>query len=142
LVGTPRCGDTDGVPTDKRELARLGSENLQAMFDVLGEDIVPHNRAYKTPIDLAGLYRGEQIVTRSIERWVGTWSDYAFDVDELIEARDAVPLAVHEAGRGKRRAAPKEHRYCMAWTIADRQATRGAIYDDLAHARESPGLAD
>jgi ketosteroid isomerase-like protein len=79
--------------------------------------------------------RGRAAARQIIESWVGTWLEYTFDVDELVDAGEVVLLAVKETGRGKGSGLPMEHRFCMAWTIRDGRVVRCVCHDDLAHAR-------
>jgi ketosteroid isomerase-like protein len=105
---------------------------MLAAFD---EQIVWDNRATNAPADLAGAYVGKETVIRIIERWVGTWSDYRFEVEELIDAGERVLLRVWEAGRGKGSGVALERRWAMTWTLRDGRVAHVAVYDDLGQAR-------
>jgi ketosteroid isomerase-like protein len=119
------------------ELARMATRDLRTMFELFDEDVVWDNRHAGAPADMVGVHRGKQEVTRMIERWVGTWLNYAFGVDEVIDAGEKVLLAARETGLGKGSGIPMEHRFCMAWTFRDERVVRCEVYGDLAEARSA-----
>jgi ketosteroid isomerase-like protein len=129
------------VSEENVELARIATRDLRTMFEFFDEDIVWDNRQAGAPADMVGVHTGKRDVTRMIERWVGTWLNYTFGVDELIDAGEHVLLGVRETGLGKGSRIPMEHRFWMAWTLRDERVVRCAVYDDLAQARRALGLA-
>jgi ketosteroid isomerase-like protein len=119
------------------ELARRGSADLQSLFALFDDELVWDNRGTNAPADLAGTYQGKRAATRIIERWVGTWADYEFDIEELIDGGDTVLVGVREIGRGKGSGVPMERRYGMAWGFRDGRIVHVAVYDSLADARRA-----
>jgi ketosteroid isomerase-like protein len=129
------------VARENLELARGVVGNLQALFDLFDEEIVWDTRSWEledgTPPLERGLYRGKQAVIDHIAGYVGTWSDYRFEIEAMTEVGDSVVLSAHETGRGRGSGAPMEHRYCMVWSFRDGRIVRGGTYRDKAQALEA-----
>lgn len=119
-------------------LARGVVGDLPALFDLFDEEIVWDITPFALPDGLPmlerGVYRGKRDVIDLIRGYVGTWSDYRFEVEELTEIGDSVVLLVHEMGRGRGSGAPMEHRHCLVWTFRDGRIVRGEDYSDKAQA--------
>ena len=120
------------------ELVRGVVGDLRALFDLFDDEIVWDNRSWELadgmpPLE-RGLYRGKAAVIDHITGYVGTWSDYLFEVEEFTEAGDSVLLVVHETGRGRGSGAPMEHRHCLVWTFREGRIVRGGTYRDKAQA--------
>ena len=49
----------------------------------------------------AGTYVGHAEIRGYFRRWLGTWADYAFEIEETIPHGDRVLLVGRESGRGK-----------------------------------------
>jgi ketosteroid isomerase-like protein len=123
------------VPPSNVEFARAATRDLASMFEHFDDEIVWANREVQAlPIDIPGEVRGKPAVRRMVHAFVGTWDDYRFTVEELVDAGDAVLLMVSESGRGKGSGVPMEHRYCMPWTVRSQRVVRCDTYDDLAAA--------
>ena len=124
---------------DNVELARGVVGDLKAMSELFDEDIVWDTRGH-APLDLEGIYRGKKAVIDVVKAWVGTWTEYRFEVDEVIDAGDSVVLVISEAGRGAGSGAPMEHPYCMVLTFQNQRIVRGATYEEKAEALAAAGL--
>ena len=122
------------------ELARRATRDLRSMFEVFDEEIVWDNRGTNAPADLAGAFRGKREVIRTVESWVGTWLEYDFAVEELIEAGDLVLLGAWERGRGKGSGVALERRWGMVWTFRDARVVLAEAYDSLAQACAAHGV--
>jgi len=70
-------------------------------------------------------YRGHAGVAEFFRKWLGTWSDYEFRLDELTELPDGrVRARFWERGRGKGSGARVELRVVGHWTVAGGKAIR------------------
>jgi ketosteroid isomerase-like protein len=49
----------------------------------------------------AGTYRGHDEIRGYFRRWLGTWTEYRFEILELIPRGDRVLIVGRESGRGK-----------------------------------------
>jgi ketosteroid isomerase-like protein len=77
-----------------------------------------------------------------IKGYVGTWTDYRFEVEELAEVGASVVLTVHETARGRGSGVPMEHRYCQVWTFQGGRIVRGGTYHDRADAHAALAAAE
>jgi ketosteroid isomerase-like protein len=114
------------------ELARSVVGDLQALFDLFHDDITWDSTHYVLPDGVSplerGVFRGKTAVIDLIKGYVGTWTDYRFEVEEMIDAEDSVVLIVSETARGRGSGVPMEHRYCQVWTFRDRRIVKGGTY--------------
>jgi ketosteroid isomerase-like protein len=120
------------------ELAREAADSMQALFDRLDDDVVWDNTRFgdTIPLDHVGVFAGKPAVIKVLRSWVGTWEDYRFEIEELVDAGESVVLAVRESGRGKASDVPMENRYSQVWTFRD-----GLIVSASAHEHKRDALA-
>jgi ketosteroid isomerase-like protein len=121
------------------ELVRGVVGNLEALFDLFDEYIVWDFRAY-SPVDRGEPVFGKQAVMADVRKWIGTWTDFTFEVDELIDAGDSVVLVVNERGQGRGSGVPMDHHYCSIWTFRNGRIIRGEAYKTKAEALEALGM--
>jgi ketosteroid isomerase-like protein len=124
------------------ELARRASGDLQSLLDLLSDDVVWDNLQYgaEAPLDHATIARGKARVSRMLRSWVGTWEDFRFEAEEIIDAGDNVVVVVYETGRGRTSGAPMEHRYCQVWSFRDGRISAATVYRYKADALKAAGL--
>ena len=121
------------------ELARRVIGDLSALFDLFDDYVIWDYRAY-SPVDRDEPVFGKQAIMADVRKWIGTWADYTFEVEELIDAGDSVVLVVNERGQGRGSGAPMEHHYCTIWTFRNGRIIRGEAYPTKAEALEALGL--
>ena len=88
------------------------------------------------------LYEGHEGVRRGMGRWLGTWTDYAMEVDEYIDAGDSVVIFFRESGRGKGSGVWIEQSVAGVWTLHDGQVVRVMPFLDRSEAVEAAGLSE
>ena len=123
------------------ELVRAVIGNLNALVEVFDDEIVWDTRSH-APLDLEGVYHGPEAVTTLFKSWVGAWTEYRFEVEEIIDVGDSVVAVVSEAGRGIGSGAPWEQHYCVVYTFQNRRIVRGGSYKTKAEALEAAGLSE
>ena len=124
------------------ELARGVVGNLQALLDVIDEDVVWDNSAFADAVDFAGVHRGKEAAVAMIKTWVSAWDDYDFQVEEVVDARESCVLQVHETGRGRGSGLPLDRRSFQVWTFQDGRLVRAAVYAARHKALEAVGLSE
>jgi ketosteroid isomerase-like protein len=87
------------VAASNIEAARAATRDLATMFEYFDEDISWEVAEVTAPADLAVNVRGREAARQIIESWVGTWLDYAFEVDDLDDIGDVALLAVTRSAR-------------------------------------------
>jgi ketosteroid isomerase-like protein len=91
------------------------------------------------PLDTA-VYCGRKGVAQAVEAWVGAFTGYWLETDELIDAGDKVVLLAREGGTGKASGVPVEEEAAMVFTVTDGQITRARGYTDRAEALAAAGV--
>lgn len=121
------------MPESNTEKVRAATGDLQALIDLLDEEIVWDNTRY-SPIDQGGVFRGKAAVEKIITEWVGAWAGFKFEVEEISESGNHVIAAVTESGIGKSSGAPMEHRYVQVWSFRDGKIVGGSAFPTRAEA--------
>ena len=111
------------------------------VWDVFDEDVVWEVGALSIP-DVPAAYRGPDEVREFFRRWVGAFEDWAYEVEEMIDARDAVAVHLHQWGRGKGSGAMVDLRFWAVWIMRDGRAVRVSHRVDKADALEAAGLSN
>jgi ketosteroid isomerase-like protein len=88
------------------------------------------------------VYRGREGVAESIRVWAGTWDDWEWEIEELIDCGDRVLMVMRQSGRGKGSGVPVEQQTFFVYTLRDGQIVRAAILFDRAQALEAAGLLE
>ncbi len=94
--------------------------------------------------DIAGVYRGHDGIRTFWRRWLSAWKDIQFDIQDVLDAGDAVVLLVRNQrqwGRhsGIELAFPA---YAYVFTIRAGKITRAYWYADQGSALQAAGLSE
>jgi uncharacterized protein len=105
--------------------------------DLLDEDVEWH-----VPfVDEEGPAIGHAGVARFFRRWLGTWEDYEFGVDEIFEAPDGRVVALFwERGRGKGSGAEVRLEPVALWTVEDGRVIRYESFVDRSEGLRAAGV--
>jgi uncharacterized protein len=90
----------------------------------------------------AHTYRGHSGVARLLEEWIGAFTDYWLETDDLLDAGDQVLQLFRQGGRGKSSGVPVETEGAIIYTIRDRKIVEGRVHVDQAEAVEATGLSE
>jgi ketosteroid isomerase-like protein len=90
----------------------------------------------------AGVYHGHDGVRRSYASWTGNWADYRLEVEELIDAGDAVMARCRQRVRAKTSGVEIEQPLFGAWSLRDGTVVRMRMYHDEHEALEAAGLRE
>ena len=124
------------------ELVRGVVGNLQALLDLIDEEVLWDNTAFADAVDFAGVHRGKDAAVAMIKTWVSAWDDYEFHVEELVDAGDSCVLQVHETGRGRGSGLPLDRRFFQVWTFRDGRLVRATVYAARHEALEAVELSE
>ena len=80
-------------------------------------------------------------VARAVEEWVGAFSGYWLEADELIDAGDSVVVLGREGGVGKASGVPVEEKWALVFTVEEGLIVRARGYTDHAEALADAGLS-
>lgn len=124
------------------ELVRDGIKSVDAFWALLDDHVVWDTQNYPPTMDADAVYVGREAVIDATRSYWGTWEDYHFDAEELIDAGSSVVVVVRERGRGKGSGAPFERRWAQVWTFRRGRIIRWAFFPDRAAALEAVGLEE
>jgi len=111
-----------------------------AAWDIFDEDVVWEVGGLAIP-DVPATSRGADGVREFFRRWVGAFEDWAYEVEEVIDARDAVAVHLHQWGRGKGSGATVDLHFWEVWIVRDGRVVRVTHWVDKADAFEAAGLS-
>jgi ketosteroid isomerase-like protein len=119
------------------------SRDFESLLDALADDIVWDNRDYgaELPPEWVASVAGKAAVTAMLRSWVGTWDDFRFDVEEIIDGGDSVVVVVRETGRGRGSGLPMAHDYCHVWSFEAGSIVAATAYSSKVDALRAVGLS-
>lgn len=123
-----------------RRMLERASEQPQALYDLLAED-VEWDASAVGPLEFAAC-RGRDNVMEFFRRWAGTFQDWDYEAEELIDAGDSVVVRIHQWGRGKGSGIAVEDWFWQVWTLRDGRAIRATHFRDKADALASAGISE
>ena len=89
------------------------------------------------------VYRGREGVAEAIRVWAGTWEDWTWEIEELIDAGDdRVLMVVREFGRGKGSGVEVVQQTFWVFTLRDGQIVHAKVFVDKSQALEAAGLSE
>jgi uncharacterized protein len=100
-----------------RDLLTRAVEDPDRYFEAIDEDVVWDLRDTASPE--AGVYHGREAVREFYERWSSAFSDWNFEIDELIDAGDQVVAFVTERAHGRGSGAEVEMKRANVTTFGD-----------------------
>jgi ketosteroid isomerase-like protein len=90
----------------------------------------------------AGTRHGPAGFLRATEEALEAFEDYRVEVEELIDAGEAVVVPVRISGRGRASGAKLETRLAHLWVLRNGKAIRGEVYRTTEEALEAAGKSD
>jgi ketosteroid isomerase-like protein len=89
------------------------------------------------------IYRGQAGVREFWIGWAGTFDDFDFRIDQLVDAGDGnVVVSIHQAGKGRSSGAAVEFHFGQVWTVSDGKVVRFKAYFEFDQALEAVGLRE
>ena len=113
-------------------------QRVEALLDLLDQDIV-WDPGDEWP---GGRYRGHAGVRSFFRQWIGAFEDFGFEVQECIDAGDAVYVHMHQWGRGKGSGVSTQIDLWQVWLFFEGKVVRYAQKPDRQQALEAVGLSE
>jgi ketosteroid isomerase-like protein len=88
------------------------------------------------------VYRGREGVAEAIRVWGGTWADWTWEIEELIDGGDRVLMVVRESGSGKGSGVPVVQQTFWVYTLRAGQIVHATVLIDRGEALEAAGLRE
>ncbi len=85
---------------------------------------------------------GPASVREFFRTWAGTFDDWAYEAEEIIDADPSVLVYMRQWGRGKGSGVPVENRFFQVWTFENGKVIRYRGFTDRAEALEAAGLRE
>ena len=89
-----------------------------------------------------GMYRGREGVAEAIRVWGGTWDDWKWEIDELIDGGDRVLMVIRESGRGKGSGVVVVQETFWVYALRDGQIVYAQVLVDRGEALKAVGLEE
>jgi ketosteroid isomerase-like protein len=115
------------------EWNRRGPDGI---VDFLDEDIE------FLPIELDHAIRGRAEVRRYYDEWLEVWEGFSAELQEVIEAGNALFVAARMRARAKGSGVEVDMHYFASFTVAEGKATRWVEHRERAEALEAAGLEE
>ena len=85
-------------------------------------------------------FHGPSGVVEEAKRWEEMWSDYHFEVQELVDAGDKVVLLYRQVGKAKESGVEVEERAGWVYTLREGKIVRVEMFQDRATALRAAGV--
>ena len=116
------------------EIVRRGYElfaagDLESVAELFAEDAeVPDAGGLGLEGTATGARYGPEGFLRAVEDTVEAFEDYRNEIEEFIDAGDAVVVRLRIAGRGRASGADMEMRVVHLWIVRDGKVIRGEVH--------------
>ena len=75
-------------------------------------------------------FHGPRGVVEEAQRWEEMWSEYRFEIEDLVEAGDKVVVLYHQVGRSKESGIEVEERAGWIYTLREGKIARVEMFQD------------
>jgi ketosteroid isomerase-like protein len=120
--------------------AAINARDWHRWLELVDPNVVYYEQK-GTPLDTSEVLRGRDQVRESFAAYVAEFPDFRSEIDELIDAGDAVVCVQRWVGTGRASGVPIEFPEVLVFTIENDLITAGKVYSDRAAALRSVGLS-
>ena len=85
---------------------------------------------------------GPDAVREFFRRWAGTFDEWDYAVEEVLDGPDAVAVRIHQWGRGKGSGVRVDNQFWQLWFLRDGRAVRVAHAIERNDALAAAGLGE
>jgi ketosteroid isomerase-like protein len=121
-----------------KQVVLAAPEDPDAFYELLAPDIVWDISDSDSP--MAGVYHGRDAVRDWWRRWVGAFSDWNSEVEQVFEKGDVVVFFAHEHGHGRTSGAWAEMKRANVWTFRGDQVVHFKSFRDRTAALREAGI--
>jgi ketosteroid isomerase-like protein len=89
-----------------------------------------------------GMRRGREALGNSALAWLDTFTEYSFELEDVLDAGDQVVVVSRDRGRGKTSGVEVEHRWGWVVSVSDGRIARTVLYPGPEEALEAAGLRE
>jgi ketosteroid isomerase-like protein len=113
---------TENMETVTRAL-EAASQDPEALFSILDERVEWDTSGGALP-DTKARYHGPDGVREFFRRWLGPFEDFGYEVEEVIDADEAVIVLLHQWGSGRGSGIRVDSRFWQVWTLREGKVVR------------------
>jgi ketosteroid isomerase-like protein len=89
-----------------------------------------------------GVQQGREAVSNRARTWRGTFSEYSFELEDVLDAGEHVVVVSRDRGLGKTSGVEVEHRWGLVVTVDGGRITRTVFYPSPEEALDAVGLSE
>jgi len=124
------------------EIVRRGYElfaagDLQGVADLVSPEAEVPGAGGLGIAGTMGVRQGPQGMLEAMRDALDTFDDYRVEIEETIDAGDAVIVAVLISGTGRASGLAQEERLAHLWVLRDGKAVHGEVHRTIAEARDA-----
>ena len=124
----------------RRTLETFMREGTSASYEGLVADDVDLRPAFEVTGGTS--FAGPEGVVSFMRQWTEAFDDWALEVDELLDAGEAVVARLRQSARGRESGAPVENLFGIVFRLQGGQIVRIKSYLTIAEALEAAGLRE
>jgi ketosteroid isomerase-like protein len=130
------------------EIVRRGYElyeagDFEGVAELFAEDAeIPDAAGLGVAGTATGARYGPQGFLRAIEETLEAFEDYRNDIEEFIDAGDAVVVPVRISGTGRTSGARVDVRVAHLWFLRDGKVVQGEVHRSTKEALQAAGLSE
>jgi ketosteroid isomerase-like protein len=130
----------ESVEVVRSAVAAVNGRQWDRWLELLDPDVVYYEQA-GTPLDTSEVLRGRDQVRASFAAYVDEFPDFRSEIDELIDAGDAVVCVQRWVGTGRASGVLIELAEVLVFTVENGMITEGKVYPDRRAALTAVGLS-
>ena len=113
----------------------------EKVWDVFDDDVEWDMADIGRP-DFPETSRGPDAVREFFRQWIGSFENWGYEVEEVVDNADAVAVRIRQWGRGKESGVSVDGRFWQIWFLRDGKAVRVTHRQSKAEALEAVGLSE
>ena len=130
----------ENVEVVRRVIQALGEGDLETVFGLVSPEIEWDFSHADTWLE-EQVYRGYDGLTQFLEKWIGEWDEYRFELEEVIDAGDRAVAVIRDEGRSKSSGVKLNRRHAEVWSFRSGLVVKIEPFDHRSEALEAVGLA-
>jgi ketosteroid isomerase-like protein len=130
----------ENVEIVRRAIETFAREGMDGSFEGLIADDLELRPAFE--VTGGTTFARRDGVARFIGSWNDAFDDWAFELDELLDAGEAVAARMRQVGRGRTSGAPVALQFGMVFRLRDGQIARMEIYVTAGEALKAVGVEE
>jgi ketosteroid isomerase-like protein len=120
---------------------RRDREGVERVFDFFDAEIEWDASRFNIVPDLTGVYRGHEAIRAFWRRWLSSWQDLHFEIEDMRDADDQVVVLIRNQRQWGRYSgiATESPPYGWVYTFRGNKVVRVGLYSDQESALEAAG---